>query len=75
MHHACLTSKVLAVEVGDGAGGTGQYLEHLHVPACGGQVERSVTLPIGEIDGGSCLNQHLDNVGLSRDDGEMERCL
>ena len=38
-------------------------------------MERRVALPVGEIDGGSRLNEHLNNVGLSCDDGEMERRL
>ena len=70
-----LTCKVLAVKVGDRAGGTSQHLQHLHVSAGGRQVERRVALAVGEVDRGPGLHQQLDYVGLSGDDGQVERRL
>ena len=67
-----LTSKVLAVEIGQRAGGPSQQLQHLHVPASRGQVYRCVALAVGEIDRGSGLDEHLYYVRLSGDDGQVQ---
>ena len=67
-----LTSKVLAVEVRQRAGGPSQQLQHLHVPASRGQVHRCVALAVGEIDRGSGLDEHLYYVRLSGDDGQVQ---
>lgn len=76
IHAVCiymyLTCKVLAVKIRHRISGTGQDLQHLHVLVHRCQMQCSVALAVGEIDGGPSLHQHLHYVWLSCNNGQVE---
>ena len=66
------TCKVLAVVVGQWAGGLGEDLEDAEVPALGGQVRARVALAVREVDGRAARHEQLHHARLPGDHREVE---